>query len=215
MNLRILAFLSCTLALVVLSPSTGHADDDHVRPIGFRPSLHFGGAVGGGFGRAQSQGTRMLFGEGSLELRHDDFFAFGLVGGVTRLPVLPNPVGERAYFVSLRLRIRMPLVPGEKLHRNLVPLLSFGVEGGPGGLTDPPAGTHRRIGTLGGAFTFEVVIAGRLTPFVAVGYRRFFMPGGSLRQVELRSGIALRFAGPSHIGPRELGERPFARLDVR
>jgi len=168
--------------------------------------------VGGGFGRAQGRGVRTLFGEGCLELRHDDFFALGVVGGVTRLPSLPDPVGERAYYLSLRLRIRVPLVPGERLHRNLVPLLSFGVEGGPGGLTGPPDGTHRRIGTLGGAATFELVIAGRLTPFVAFGYRRFFMPGGSLRQFEMRSGIALRFAGPTHIGPRGVGQRPFASV---
>jgi hypothetical protein len=204
-----------SLVIVLVAFASGARADGDGRPIGFRPSLHFGGSVGGGFGRIQSQSARTLFGQGYLELRHDDFFAFGLVGGVTRLPTLPTPLGERAYYLSLRLRIRMPLVPGERLHRNLVPLLSFGIEGGPGGLTGPPDGTHRRIGTLGGAATFEVVIAGRLTPFVSVGYRRFFMPGDSLRQLEVRSGIALRFAGPTHIGPRELGDRPFARLEVR
>lgn len=200
------------LFLVTVAFATPALADDSTRAIGFRPSLHFGGAVGGGFGRAQSEGTRMLYGEGSLELRHDDFFALGVVGGLTRLPELPSPLGQRAYYLSLRLRIRVPLVPGERLHRNLVPLLSFGVEGGPGGLTGPPDGTHRRIGTLGGALTFEVVIAGRLTPFVAVGYRRFFLPGDSLRQLEIRSGIALRFAGPTHIGPRDIGQRPFASV---
>jgi len=200
---------------VLLSASLAGADDGlEPRAIGFRPSLHFGGAVGGGFGRAQGEGRRMLFGEGSLELRHDDFFAFGVVGGLVRLPTLPTPLGDRAYYVSVRLRIRMPLVFGENVHNPLVPLLSFGVEGGPGGLTGPPDGTHRRIGTLGGAVTFELVIAGRLTPFVSVGYRRFFMPGGSMRQLELRSGIALRFAGPTHIGPRSLGTRPYAQLGV-
>lgn len=164
------------------------------------PSLHLGGALGAGLGPVSSDADLALRVEGIIELHLVDLLGGGLVVGSQGLPDALGR-GKRVTTVSAQGRFRYPLGQGVELRRSVVPLLTLAVDGGGGWVSDPPPDADESLGTIGMSIGLDLVVLGRVTPFVSLGYRQYLTSGPDLRQIEARMGLSVRLFGSTHLGP--------------
>ena len=180
---------------------------------GFPSSFHVGGGFNAVVARGRDGAIPMFNGEGFLEYHALDIMAVGLVMRSQALRELPDGLGKRANTVRGRLRFRMPLVRGARLRGTVVPLLSLAFDFGGGWLGD--ASDKQALFAFGTQLRFELLLAGRVSPYVSVGYDRTRVPGGNVRQLDVGLGLTLRLAGRSAFGPRPQRTRPEEDVEQR
>lgn len=170
--------------------------------LSFPLSAHAGGAFVGAFGQTRGERANGFGGEGFLEVHVIEFFTVGVVMRSQRLPTLATPLADRANTVRGRLRVRVPLVGQSRQRGMLVPLVSLGIDLGGGWFGNVAPGQENGIFALGGQLRLELVIAGRLTAYVPLGYDHLRFSGGGLRQFETGLGLMVRLGGKTEFGPR-------------
>ncbi len=182
--------------------------------ISFKKSLHMGGAFAGLFGRGQGTAANSFSGEATLEYLALDVLALGLVMRSHALPTLPQPIGDRANTVRFRLRLQVPLVGGSAHRRPVVPYASIGIDSGLGWVAGAASGTTTRVVGLGGQLRIGIILWGRVSLYVPIGYDRTILDGPDVRQFETGLGVLIRLAGrtaygpmPTRTGSREQDER--------
>lgn len=166
----------------------------------FPSSLHLGGAFNGVVGTSEVNSFRSFNGEGFVEYHALDVMALGLVMRSQVLRELPDTLGDRANTLRVRLRVRVPLVHGSKQRRMIVPLLSLALDVGGGWLGG--ASENGALLAVGTQLRFELLVAGRVSPHISLGYDRTRLPDENLRQLDIGLGLTVRIAGRTAFGPR-------------
>ncbi len=193
--------LASTLALLFfVAPSSASAGFNF--KFNFPKSLHIGGAFSGLVGRGQDTSASSFAGEGTLEYVALDVLAVGLVVRSQPLPALPQPIGDRATTFRVRARLQLALVPSSAYRRLVVPYVSLGIDGGAGWVAGAPSDDATRAVVIGGQLRIGLMLAGRVSVYIPVGYERTILEGTNVRQFETGLGVLIRLAGRTDYGPR-------------
>ncbi len=191
--------------LIFVAPSSAAAGGFNFK---FSKSLHVGGAFSGQFGRGQDTSANSFSGEATLEYLVLDVLAVGVVMRSHALPTLPQPIGDRANTVRARARLQLALVHSRNYRKPVVPYVSLGIDGGLGWVAGAPSDDASRAVALGGQLRIGLLLSGRVSVYIPIGYERTILEGPDVRQFETGLGVLIRLAGRTDYGPRPTRNDP-------